>query len=105
MRSGPGLSVVAVGVIEAVDVRDGHFTPVLRGDEHPGLIALEFADRMKERVMQNLCRRVVVEGRLCAGDGNGYRLDVRCLQAVRPGADPGDPATTALARSAPAAAG
>ncbi|MHA6622596.1 hypothetical protein [Pseudonocardia sp. DLS-67] len=74
-----------MGLIEAVDVRDGHFTPVLRCDESPGLIALEFADRMKKRVIQNLCRRVVVEGRLHVADANGHRLEVRRLRALRPG--------------------
>lgn len=124
MRSGPGFSVrapvepprlqadldvtvdavvVAVGLIEAVDVRDGHFTPVLRCDESPGLIALEFADRLKKRVMQHLCRRVVVDGRLYVADANGYRLEVRSLRALPPGRTPPQLAAAAPSNVAAAA--
>lgn len=78
----PGVLVLATGLLEAVAVRDGRFTPVLRCVDLPRAIALEFTEQMQEQALDNLCRWVAVEGRLCSVEADGYRLEVHRLRAV-----------------------
>lgn len=78
----PGILVVAIGLLEAVAVRDGRFTPVLRRADPPRAINLQFMRTMHKQALENLCRRVGVEGRLCPADADRYRLEVHRLRAV-----------------------
>jgi hypothetical protein len=77
-----GSAVVVVGLIEAVAVRDGQFTPVLRCAEFTRAITLEFTEDMRKQALDNLCRRVVVDGRLHRVEATRYRLEVYRLQAA-----------------------
>lgn len=79
-----GVAVVAVGIIEAVAVCDGQFTPVLRCAEFPRKIVLELAEKMWKQASDNLCRWVAVDGRLYSVDANSYRLEAHRLRAVQP---------------------
>jgi hypothetical protein len=78
-----GVAVVAVGIIEAVAVCDGQFTPVLRCAEFPRTIVLELTEKMRKQALDNLCRWVAVGGRLYSVDANRFRLEVHSLEAVR----------------------
>jgi hypothetical protein len=78
-----GVPVVAVGLIEAVAVYDGQFTPVLRCADLPGTITLEFTEKMRKQALDNLCRWVAVEGGLYSVEANRYRLEVHRLRAAR----------------------
>jgi len=78
-----GVPVVAVGLVEAVAVCDGHFTPVLRCADPPGAITLEFTEKMRQQALSSLCRWVAVEGRLYSAETDRYRLEVHRLRAAR----------------------
>jgi hypothetical protein len=72
---------VVVGIIEAVAVCHGQFTPVLRCTECPRAIPPEFTEKMRRQALDNLCRWVAVDGRLCSVEAKRYR-EVHRLQAV-----------------------
>ena len=74
---------MVVGLVEAVAVCDGQFTPVLRCAEFPRAITLEFTETMRKRALENLCRWVEVDGRLYSVEDGHYRLEVHGLQTVR----------------------
>jgi hypothetical protein len=78
-----GVAVVAVGIIEAVAVCDGQFTPVLRRAEFPRTIVLELTEKMRKKAISYLFRWVTVDGRLYSVDANSYRLEAHRLHTVR----------------------
>ena len=77
-----GTAVELVGVIEAIAVSDGQFTPVLRSTKYPRSITLRFTEQMREQALDNLCRRVAVGGRLYPSEADGYRLEVHSLRSL-----------------------
>jgi hypothetical protein len=81
--STPARAVEVVGLVEAVAVSDGQFTPVLRCAEFSRAIILEFTEKMRKLALENLCRQVEVGGRLYPVEADLYRLEVHRLQTVR----------------------
>lgn len=75
--------IIATGLLEAVAVRDGRFTPVLRCVDPPRTITLEFTEQKQKQALNNLCRWVAVKGRLRSEGADGYRLEVHRLRAAR----------------------
>jgi hypothetical protein len=78
----PGTAVELVGIIEAVAVCDGQFTPVLRCAKFPRAITLVFTQQMRKQALDNLCRRVAVGGRLYSSEADPYWLEVHTLRAA-----------------------
>jgi hypothetical protein len=78
----PSTAVEFVGIIEAVNVCDGHFTPVLRTAKFPRAITLDVTEQMRTQALDNLCRRVTVGGRLYSSEADQYRLEVHSLRAA-----------------------
>jgi hypothetical protein len=77
-----GIAVAFVGIVEAVAVCDGQFTPVLRCTEFPRPIILELTEDMRELALDSLCREVLADGRLYSTEVDCYRLEVYRLQAA-----------------------
>jgi hypothetical protein len=84
-----GTAVELIGVIEAIAVSDGQFTPVLRSTKYPRSITLRFTEQMREQALDNLCLRVAVGGRLYPSEADGYRLEVHNLRSLRRDDDEG----------------
>jgi hypothetical protein len=76
-----GTAVELVGVMEAIAVSDGRFTPVLRITTYPP-ITLSFTEQMRAQALDNLCLRVAVGGRLYLSEADGHRLEVHNLRAL-----------------------
>ncbi|GAA0907155.1 hypothetical protein GCM10009559_75750 [Pseudonocardia zijingensis] len=83
LEAGATTSYLATGRLEADAVCDGRFTPVLRCEDPPRTITLEFTEQMQELVLTNLCRWVAVKGHLHPVGSNRYRLEVHGPRAAR----------------------
>jgi hypothetical protein len=79
-----GTPVVVVGLVEAVSVCDGQFTPVLLCAEFPRAITLEISEDMREQTLGDLCRWIEVSGRLHAVAAGRYRLEAHRMRTVQP---------------------
>jgi hypothetical protein len=61
-----GMVVIVVGSLEAVSLKDGHFTAALQRERFADRIHLSFSDSLRDQVRDNICCRVAVEGCLRA---------------------------------------
>jgi hypothetical protein len=80
----PWTAVVIIGLVEAVSVCDGQFTPVLLCADFARAITLEIPEEMREQTLENLCRWVEVGGRLYSEGTDRYRLEAHRLRTVHP---------------------